>query len=266
MPRKQLTKKPLVEAILELRWNILDASASTSFAKVLTVPVNSLPDPKYKLHFIRTLDRLSKEYPKIEALPTTGLPESATIGLVQYRLRTAENRWPLIQLGLGVLTVNETENYQWDQFRERCERSIEVLFESAGDQKDFRLQSATLRYINAIDIEPSAQNVLKFLSEKLHVNCELPSMLVNDSRISGNPDQFSLQSSFKLSAASGRMTVTFALGSRDNRPAFLWDTVISTDDVPSEKSAFAEWLKSVHLIIEDWFFKLIEGELESSFA
>jgi hypothetical protein len=67
MPRKQLSKKPLVEAILELHWNILDGFAPTNVARILSVPVNALPDPKYKLHFSRTLDRLSKEYPKIEA-------------------------------------------------------------------------------------------------------------------------------------------------------------------------------------------------------
>jgi hypothetical protein len=34
MPRKQLSKKPLVEAILELHWNILDGFAPTYVARI----------------------------------------------------------------------------------------------------------------------------------------------------------------------------------------------------------------------------------------
>src|ERR1700732_3804248 len=109
MPRKRLTKKPLVEAILELHWRIHSGSGGPTVASSPSIALNAIPDPRHKLHFSRILDRLAKDYPSIEALPAAGFPEGASIGLVQYRLRQSENAWPLIQIGPGVLTVNETD-------------------------------------------------------------------------------------------------------------------------------------------------------------
>lgn len=109
--------------------------------------------------------------------------------------------------------------------------------------------------------------MFQFLSDKLHIHCGLPEVLFEDSKISTNPDQFSFQSSFRILSPSSRLNVTFALGQRDGRTALFWDTVVmATDDVPASPETFIGWLGSVHLIIEGWFFNLIEGELEAEFA
>jgi hypothetical protein len=37
------------------------------------------------------------------------------------------------------------------------------------------------------------------------------------------------------------------------------------DDLPAMPDGFPAWLDSAHNITSDWFFKLIEGELEKRF-
>jgi len=38
------------------------------------------------------------------------------------------------------------------------------------------------------------------------------------------------------------------------------------EDMPTMPEGFANWIEKAHDVIEDWFFKLIEGELERRFA
>ncbi|WP_242529248.1 hypothetical protein [Methylacidimicrobium sp. B4] len=38
------------------------------------------------------------------------------------------------------------------------------------------------------------------------------------------------------------------------------------DRTPSIPDGFSRWLDKAHDLTDDWFFKLIEGELESTFS
>ena len=110
MCAKTLKKPPLVEAIVELRWAPRDAQLSQGF----------------DLSYNRLVGRLSEvfaEYPEYEALSNVELPAriAAENNLVQHRFRASPGGWPLIQVGPTAFTINETENYDWDNtFRQRA--------------------------------------------------------------------------------------------------------------------------------------------------
>ena len=81
MSSKNLKNKPLVEAILEVKWKLQSS-----------VP-NLQLDPHYKLLLGRLYDRVSEEYPEHEQLPTATMPDEIAGYMVQHRFRHAANEW-----------------------------------------------------------------------------------------------------------------------------------------------------------------------------
>lgn len=99
MSQANLANPPLVEALVEVRWE-LDSPA----------PGVSL-DPNYKILLGRFYDRVRADYPFHEQLPMSLAPDELTGYQVQHRFRLAADAWPLVQLGPGILSLNDTAAY-----------------------------------------------------------------------------------------------------------------------------------------------------------
>ena len=101
---EQLEKKPLVEALLEVKWGLEGP------------PDGPQKDPVYPL-FVGQLYALVKDsYSHVEKLPATSVPDEITPYIVKYRFRETENGWPLVQAGPGIASLNFTDSYKWDKF------------------------------------------------------------------------------------------------------------------------------------------------------
>ena len=98
MRPEKLTHPPLIEAILEVRWQLQQQAPGVAV------------DPKYKLLVGRLYDRLSRDYPFYEPLPTASMPDEMLGYVVQHRFRTADGAWPLVQVGPGLVTLNDTRD------------------------------------------------------------------------------------------------------------------------------------------------------------
>jgi len=85
--------------------------------------------------------------------------------------------------------------------------------------------------------------------------------------VESRPCSFSWQATFQCSKPAGRVHVSFATGQKEEKPAILWETTVQSvgDDVPNMPDGFPDWIDAAHEITDDWFFKLIEGELERRF-
>jgi uncharacterized protein (TIGR04255 family) len=256
MPRKQLKNKPLVEAILELRWGL----------KVQAPSVET--DPHYKLLLGRLYDRLMANYPEHEQLANAWIPDELAGHVVQHRFRASANGWPLIQLGPGILTVNSTAEYVWDDFRSRALAAVGRFNEAHPKLADLRITSIILRYIDAVDFDHSKESVYDFLKDKLKVGVDLPNNLFDSTGVEKRPNTFAWQSTFTCSNPKGQVTIRFATGQKEDKPAILWETMVqsSENDVPAMPAGFEAWIDAAHTITDDWFFKLIEGELERRFS
>ena len=79
-------------------------------------------DPHYRLLLGRLFDRFQKDYPVHEQLPTASLPDDMVGQVVQHRFRVAKDDWPLVQVGPGVFTVNDTQHYTWTDFEQRAKK------------------------------------------------------------------------------------------------------------------------------------------------
>jgi len=256
MSSKELKHKPLVEAILELRWPLQTPAPGVEV------------DPNYRLVLGRFSERIQSDYPFHEPLPTAQIPDEMAAHMPQHRFRTRQNAWPLVQIGPGIMTVNETDSYTWPAFQQRCEKAVASLFDAQPAREEFQVQDVALRYVDAVDVDFQKENVFTFLSEKLKTNVSLPESLFVGSAVQSCPVAFNWQVSFPHDEPGGIMTMRLAMGKRHDTPALIWETVVQTskERLVISPSTFPQWLSKAHLLADDWFFKLIDGELERRFS
>ena len=249
MAPKPLKNKPLVEAILEVKWQLPN------------LPTAPQIDPHYRLFVGRFYDRVREEYPVYEALPSAGIPDEMAAYIAQYRFRLKENGWPLIQIGPGMLTLNDTDSYIWPDFEKRASWVLERLFASYPGK--LQISSLVLRYIDAVHQDFSKQDVTDFLRDKLKITIGYPNSLFEGELVEPAPTALVLQSAFRSKTPKGTAKLKFARGKVRGNPALIWETSISSSgpDLPPLPDHFAAWLSGAHQITDDWFFKLIDGEL-----
>jgi uncharacterized protein (TIGR04255 family) len=167
------------------------------------------------------------------------------------------------------MTVNETSGYRWPDFRKRCEAAVKSIFEAHPSPKDFKIKEIILRYINAVEFDYSKENIFDFMHEKMRTTISLPDTLfTEDFTAKSNPSNFSWQSTFQKKNPAGSVVLRFSTGKREGVPSLIWETrIISAgDQFPGIDTKIIEWLESAHDVAYDWFFKLIEGELERRFS
>ncbi len=225
-------------------------------------------DPHYKLLLGRLYDRLRDSYPSHEALPTANIPDGLVDHVVQHRFRVAPLQWPLVQLGPGVLTLNETEGYVWSDFERRATEVVVKLFDAHPSVADLSVDQLVLRYIDAVEFDYNSHDAFDFLRDKLKVELRFPPDLFAGTEVHPRPRTSTWQSTFRCDRPAGRVHVGFATGRKRDRPAILWETAVASagGDVPAVPEGFPQWLAAAHDITHDWFFKLIAGDLERSFA
>lgn len=241
-----------MEAIAEIRWGLHSSTEGI--------------DPHYKVLVGRLYDRLANEYPEHEPLPTASMPDEIVKQTVQHRFRRARQAWPLVQIGPGILTVNETREYDWDDFRTRAVRAVGRLFESHPEPTDLRIESVILRYIDAVQFDYSKHDVLAFLKKEMKLSASLMKGLFRGTGIGPTPRSFMWYSSFPCTKPPGELTLRFVTGQRDGENALVWETIVqSKEQLPEMPAGFEGWIDAAHNVTHGWFFKMIKGDLERRF-
>jgi uncharacterized protein (TIGR04255 family) len=254
MPPKILKNKPLVEAVFEVRWRVPGQTNPPSV------------NPDSKLFVGRFHDHVAERYPFFEPLQAASFPDEMVPYVAQYRFRVKENDWPLLQIGSGLLTLNATDSYVWNDFQERALWAFKMLLHTYPGKLEF--EALILRYIDSVPIDFSKQDIVTFMREKLKVNLTFPESLFEGGQVEKSPSAFVLQSSFRSKSPVGSVTVKFGRGMVKEKDAVVLETLVSSakEELPELPKEFSNWLDQAHTITDDWFFKLIEGELLQQFA
>jgi uncharacterized protein (TIGR04255 family) len=210
-------------------------------------------------------------------LPLAEFPDEVTAYKTKIQFRKERNGWPLVQLGPGVATVNFTSPYTWDDFEEAVRFVLPRLIEayegvapqSEENSAGLNVIGAELRYINAVALNWLEEDVLQFLDQGLHTTVSLPDKIGQSEVISGFPTELRMQLGYPLETPPGHGIVRLATGHKGQEPAVVWEIVVHSEneDAPqlTALETFWDWLLSAHSVIEDWFFALIEGDLEQRF-
>jgi len=252
---KILKNNPLVEAIFELRWELRGSIPGTRI------------EPTYKILIGSIYDKVKDEYPYYEQLPTATIPDEVVRYIVQHRFRKDKDKWPLIQIGPGIITLNDTEGYVWEDFKKRIENVIDVLFEVYPQaESNLEINRLLLRYIDAVDFDYAKQNAFDFL-KKLKVNIEIDKMLFEGSGVSNLPYDFDIKFSFSIDAFDGILLLRFLRGRRKETDVFIWETNVQSinKNVYKSKDQIMDWVNNAHELTHSWFFKMIDGELRRRF-
>ena len=256
MRPEKLTHPPLVEAILEVRWQLQEQAPGIAI------------DPKYKLLVGRLYDRLSDDYPFHEPLPTASMPDEMLGYVVQHRFRSAEGAWPLVQVGPGLLTLNDTRDYTWKAFETKSRKLVGELYSAYPDASSaLRISNLQLRYIDAITFDFEAADVQQFLERNLKITLAFSPDLFTDIPVKPAPKSLNAMFEFSTENPPGTLRIRLTRGKHQDSDALILEMVLISEnaDALDMPTGFAGWLDAAHNVIHDTFFRMIKGDLEDQF-
>lgn len=251
----RLDKKPLVEAIFELRWALHGDEARQR-------------DAGFRLLLGRYYDKVRHAYPALRDLPASQLPEELAAYVVRHQFRASENGWPVIQLGPGLLTVNDTAGYTWDGFRPRVLEASGALFDSYPvEVASLDPVQVQLRYQNALEYDPEDAVLTDFLRDRLHTGIQVDPELYSRSGGASNPHSIHLNLLMRLTDPPGEVSLLVASGEKDSTPAIVLELLVRSLGLqtPESLQQLGGWLDRAHKVIEEWFFTLCRGDLVERF-
>jgi uncharacterized protein (TIGR04255 family) len=251
-----LNHNPLVEAWLEIRWELENAEQP-----------GFMQDPGYAFALGTLYGSIKSDFPYIENTDAT----QAVIEIpyvVRHRFRPAKDQWPILQIGPGVASVNLTESYTWDGLKKLAGTLAERLLE-AYSTRDLKIQLVSLKYRNAIPFAYSVENIVEFLQDELNTVLQLPT-IPGYAGSKDAPTALNFNLSYDLATPKGTGTIQFATGtSAHSGEVAIWDLVLTSGgkDVPDLRNIreFNEWLEAANMVLRDWFFSIIEGPMFEQF-
>lgn len=246
----KLPKAPLQEVIFEVRWE-LDISQET----------NQLYDSNFDTAVGLMRLNVKTEFPVYKQKFPPGL--QFPIGFLSYQTMyqywSGENKWPVLQLGPGIFTVNDTEaNYEWfNNYYPLIKKALSWLKESYNQELKFNFVS--LRYIDRISTKDyHFSDWLNFIRENLNFE------LKNEFDTLGKLKQFNFNQIFELEDGS-ELQITISNGKSNNLDDILvWETAVikmsTFDDI-----GLKEWLDQSHNTTSNLFKEICKYELYNSF-
>jgi uncharacterized protein (TIGR04255 family) len=264
-PRKEkktetplLLNPPLIEVIFEVRWEI-EHDAQTG----------RMRDPSYPMMYGRLYERLKKDFPITEDLPSVQAHPETTPYVPRHRMRKEKNGYPLIQVGPGILTFNDIKGYSWTKFNVLALYLIECISDLYPKELNpLNFIKTEIRYVNGIPFDLSKEHPLQFLAEKLHLKIEVDPELWERNALNEKPNAIGLNLAYALEKPLGNLAITANLGQFDGRPAFIQQTLIQSfgERSPSDEMSFATWLEESHQVAENCFQVFYKGSLMEKFC
>ncbi len=250
MPGK-LRRKPLLEAVFELKWNTRDHDQAG--------PV----DPDYTFLIGLFKNAVRDRFPEAVQLPTSQIPLEMAGHVAQYQFRVGKNEWPLVQLGPGVMTVNETESYEWeDRFEADCKNAVEKLLDVHPSIESVQPFQAQLRFINGIAID-HGENALSVLEEQLNTHVTLPGRVMDVVGSGATPTGLGMSFSYPISDPRSTLIVKFNRGKAHDRDALIWELSVLSgqEQMGTFFREYSTWLDSAHAKAEAAFFGFLSEEM-----
>jgi uncharacterized protein (TIGR04255 family) len=257
MRNEELPNKPLVEAIFELRWSLVETGAK-GFAR----------DPGFSILHGKYYDFARKNgYPVSVSLPSSQLPDDMAPNVARYQFRRDKDAWPVTQIGPGILTVNDTKGYKWEIFSKLVMQAVEALKESyPADIHAFAPTRISLKYLDLIPFIPREDVTTQgFLRDHFHINADIDHELF-DQQKEKTLDSLRLTLQYKLNNPKGMGLITAGNGVSNGTAGIILETEVRSEvEMPVALAEFESWLETAHAMTSNWFFAICEGKLLDQF-
>lgn len=212
---------PLVEVVAECRWELMP---------IASVPGASI-DPlfnKAKSRFATYVGQMG--FSHLETLSPPEIPIEILANKPIIRCRGAAGRWPLLQLGPGILTSNIIPPYGgWTEFREIVQNGFHAIDQVYRIGSDFCVISfMQLRYINAFTKRHGYEDYVRFAADDLGVGLSLRGGLIESLLADGEGHDYVSEVRIPLRAPEGsQLSTNISPGRRDDAPAAIVDIRVS---------------------------------------
>lgn len=241
MSVQKLKKAPLKEVIFELFWEG-------------DVEQNNIAEDK---GFENAVGILSERLLEL-SLPVQKrlVPESSPVrifGSPIYQYWTKELKWPVVQHGPGILTVNDTEhNYLWEgTFKPLVLKTMDGLIKSYKKKLSFK--KIKLQYIDAFDV-PDGE-IENFVNKNLRTHLKF------DYELPGAKSNFNILQTFILADKSiMQLQITSGINNENKSPAVIWTTSVERSGTLNQ-SDIISWLDMAH----DYSSKIFKTMLNPDF-
>jgi uncharacterized protein (TIGR04255 family) len=248
----KLSSKPLVEAIFEMRWELTEKDGYQV-------------DPDFPVFVGKYFEKIGEEYPHREDLSICQISDQHSPHTARHRFRRKKDGWPLTQIGPGILTVNDTEGYDWDGFSSNISDTVKHTFAAySGKPKPIKV---SLRYINTIPFYPKKSDILKTLKEKLKIDISFEDSVLEKVGVKNHHQNFGFFSSLPSTDGKLLLIQNYRLGKHERKQVLFWDITVQANEgkVPKTAAAVNKWIEKAHDLLRDWFFYHSEGQLLKKF-
>lgn len=248
------THAPLVEVIAEIRWKIPALSA--------------IPGAFFDPFFVPFSREFATEVGKagfglVEDLIPSNTPTELVGKQVIRRFRREANRWPLFQIGPGVLTCNIVPPYNgWNDFRRHLVTGLDLLARTYPSYDlQFDPDVFSLRYINAFNAELGyKENPVEFLRDDLTISID-----------AGVPiDRRSVTKVLPIGEVAyvledeTTLKLRYQEGQKDNQSSLIFEISAVSGNLGGSKdiAAYLMWFDQSHELISSTFDTLASEALK----
>ncbi len=244
----KLPKAPLQEAIFEIRWQLEPDAGG-----------RQLIDPDYAFALGKFQDALKDDFPHHVAKFPQDIPHQLLNYQTMHQFWRKDKQWPVVQLGPGIATVNDTEqNYDWQKtYLQNIKQTLGALEKSYGQ---IIFNSLTLRYIDVVRVEDyDFDNWRGFIQN--HVNFRFDNLFNTRGELAG----FNFEQSFNLNEL-GFLNISFTNSENNKKEdVFIWQTAVTKQGtVPQSK--VQSWLNRAHECTSGLFKEICKKEFYDSFS
>jgi uncharacterized protein (TIGR04255 family) len=237
----KLKNAPLREVILELHWECI--ADSTGF----------FSDLGYDLAQGKLALELKEEFPLHRKL----IPEGIKVfGVPMHQYWTGEFKWPVIQHGQGMLTINEVGvNYEWNIFKSLIDKTLDRVIRSY--EGVIKFNNVKLQYIDAFDIGNEI-DPLEFVKQNLQTE------ITTKYNLPGSPKSFNIQQGFEiLDGATMILNIANAVNNENQNLSIICTTTVEFNG-QLEQKLIREWVDKAHTSTSNMFKDMLNPEFYAS--
>ena len=236
----KLPSAPLMEVIFELKWEVQNRD---DLARYQYLPGDLFSE-------------LKDSYPFRQSLVAPEIPIDLLKHKAVYRFRVKEGKYPLFQVGPGVITLNtDDDTYYWATYYDRAKELLSAFYKVyATESESF---TPHLRYIDFIAADFGSLNVFEFINENLQLDFSK-----DFHKGYSNPNDINL--GFSYGTELGNFFFNLTRANSNGRDGILLQSSLSGS---SEQSidGILMWLKNSHEFLSNTFKEITKGSLYESF-
>lgn len=243
MSSTKLKNAPLKEVVFELYW---EGSVDNGMQI----------DAGFDLAQGKFADKLTPEFPVHRKLVPDGIPLKI-FGTPLHQYWAGEFKWPVIQHGQGMITVNEVEQgYAWiKSYKPLIIQIISTLIESYTEPLKFN--RVRLQYVDAHDLNDDI-DAMDFVVQNLQTE------VVNNYPLPGGLKSFNVQQTFELPDASlMSLNISTGINNQNQKKSVIWTTIVEKN-LSMSFDQIKKWIEDAHSASSQMFKKMLNPQFYAS--